>query len=75
MENLTLENALEMVSVHDPGQWENEEGPEGWFAVSHDDYGIIAYFCDEKAAFHYRLMLINQMLNTGPLGEFRARRA
>ena len=36
--------------VHDPGTWENEDGPLDWYAVS-DDSGIIAYFGTEELAW------------------------
>lgn len=53
---------LEEISIHDPGMWENDDGPEGWWAVS-DKSGIIAYFGEEAAAYHFRLTLINAKLN------------
>lgn len=63
---MNLRDLLEQVSVHDPMQWENSEGPKGWYGVSDDDSGgIVAYFSTEKAAFQYRLSLINQRLNAG----------
>lgn len=64
VKKVTLEEALEQVSVHGPSQWENEDGPEGWYAVS-TEYagGIVAYFRDEGAAYRYRLDLVNIMLN------------
>lgn len=58
----TLESLLEVWSVHAPTQWENDEGPEGWWAVSNND-GIIAYFGDETTAFRFRLAEINRVLN------------
>lgn len=61
----SLEDLLEMVSVHVPFQWENDDGPKGWYAVSVDEAGIIAYFATEKAAYQYRLSLINERLNAG----------
>jgi hypothetical protein len=32
----SLSDLLEAVSVHDPCQWENDEGRKGWYAVSTD---------------------------------------
>jgi hypothetical protein len=58
----TLEELLQDISVVDPGQWENNAGPRGWFAVT-DDSGIIAYFGSEDAALFFRLALINARLN------------
>lgn len=58
-----LNSLLDKVSVHGPGQWENEEGPKEWFAVSVDDDGIIAYFMNEADAFRFRLDAINRTLN------------
>lgn len=58
----SLESWLESVSVIDPAQWENDEGPKGWFAVSNDE-GIIAYFGSEVDAFRFRLDYINRKLN------------
>lgn len=57
-----IEKLLEEWSVHEPGSWKNDTGPENWYAVSNDE-GIIAYFRDEKDAFAYRLNKINQILN------------
>ena len=60
----TLDEALEYVAVHEPGMWENAEGPKGWYGVSTEDAGgIIAYFGDETMAFNFRLHLINALLN------------
>jgi hypothetical protein len=55
----------EDISVHAPGMWENELTPimKDWFAVSTPDEGIIAYFFKESQAFHFRLTLINNILN------------
>lgn len=58
----SLDESLETVAVHTPYMWENDNGPKGWYAVSTDD-GIVAYFRDEKAAFYFRLALINASLN------------
>ena len=37
------------VEVLDPGIWDNDDGPEGWFAVV-DDQGIKAYAGTEELA-------------------------
>ena len=57
-----LSDLLESWSVLPPGQWDNAEGPEGWFAVCNDN-AVIAYFADETAAFRFRLAEINRALN------------
>lgn len=57
-----LEELLEEWSVMEPGAWENETGPKGWYAVSNDD-GIVAYFGKEGDAFGFRMYRINQILN------------
>lgn len=57
-----LDTMLEEVGVMPPGQWENDDGPKGWFAVVDND-GIIAYFMREEDAFFFRLALINATLN------------
>lgn len=58
----SLDDLLQIWSVSAPGTWENDEGPEGWFAVSNND-GIVAYFGSENDAFRYRLAEINRALN------------
>lgn len=58
----SLDDWLEAVQVHDPGMWENEDGPKGWWAVSNED-GIIAYFGDEVSAFRFRIDYINRKIN------------
>lgn len=58
----TLEMLLEVWAVMEPGLWENETGPKGWYAVSNDD-GIVAYFGKEADAFRFRLAEINRELN------------
>lgn len=35
--------------IHGPGQWENDQGPEGWYAVS-DVNGIFAYTSTQELA-------------------------
>jgi hypothetical protein len=57
-----LDDLLEIWSVIDPAQWENDAGPEGWFAVSNSN-GIIAYFGTEADAYRFRLAEINRVLN------------
>lgn len=60
----SLDELLEQISVHGPSQWENEDGPKGWHAVSREDEGgIIAYFSKEAHAYAFRLFLINAMMN------------
>lgn len=67
MENIpfnTIEDLLEDITVHSPGQWENDEGPEGWWAVSTEfDGGICGYFQHEEQAYGFRMFLINMILN------------
>lgn len=59
-----LDQLLEDISVHEPGMWENNKGPKGWFAVSREDEGgIIAYFQHGSHAYAYRLFLANAALN------------
>ena len=58
----TLGEMLDVWSVHEPGMWDNDDGPEGWFAVSNND-GIVAYFGKEEDAFRFRLAEINRELN------------
>lgn len=41
---------------------EDHDGPNGWYAVANDD-GIIAYFCIEKQAYLFRLLMINLAMN------------
>ena len=57
-----LEDLLESWTVLDPGMWENNDGPEGWYAVANDD-GIVAYFGKEADAYRFRLAEINRTLN------------
>lgn len=59
----SLDMLLEQWSVHAPEQWENETGPPGWYAVSNDTDGIVAYFFREADAFRFRLAEINRALN------------
>lgn len=60
--NRALGGLLEDISVMEYGQWENEKGPKGWYAVCGKD-GIIAYFEDSGDAFRFRLDYINRILN------------
>lgn len=62
----TLDQLLEYWYVLDPGMWENDKGPEDWFAVGNEDKGIIAYFWNQEDAYRFRLSQINLTLN--PLG-------
>ena len=57
----TLEEWLSHVVVIPPGCWENEDGPEDWFAVANDS-GIIAYFGNEEHACFFRLAYINAQM-------------
>ena len=59
---MTLNDALDIWQVHYPGMWENETGPEDWFAVSNDE-GIVAYLTTEADAFRYRMWEVNRTLN------------
>jgi hypothetical protein len=62
MAKKSLDDLLESWSVLIPGQWENAQGPKGWFAVCNDE-GIVAYFGKEEDAFRFRLNEINRVLN------------
>ena len=44
---------LDTWQVHEPGDWQNDTGPEGWYAVSNDN-GIVAYFGRESDAYRFR---------------------
>jgi hypothetical protein len=52
----------EVWTVLPPGMWENEDGPQGWYAVTNND-GIVAYFGNENDALRWRLAMINRELN------------
>jgi hypothetical protein len=58
----SLSQLLDDISVIPPGQWNNTEGPEGWYAVC-DNKGIIAYFGKGSDAYRFRLSEINRRLN------------
>lgn len=65
---MTLDEALDYVSVHWDWQTAREAGnttwPTGWFAVSRDDRGgIIAYFEHEDDACRFRLAEVNRLVN------------
>jgi hypothetical protein len=62
MKTLDLDEALDEISVHPPGMWENNDGPKDWYAVSNSE-GIIAYTHNESLACFLRLAIINGMLN------------
>jgi hypothetical protein len=62
MASMTIEETLEKWQVIAPGQWENEDGPEDWWAVENDN-GIVAFFGDEVDANRYRLWMVNRDLN------------
>ncbi len=74
MARMTIDEALDRVSVDDPDLIgpETWQGPKDWFGVSTDD-GIVAYFGTEAEAYRYRLNLINRMLNPG-IAEKRRKR-
>lgn len=59
---MNLDQLLEDISVLAPGQWDNDEGPVGWYAVC-NERGIIAYFGKELDALRFRLSYINGLLN------------
>jgi hypothetical protein len=59
---MSIDELLGKWSVLDPGMWENDQGPEGWFAVCNDD-GIVAYFGNETDALRWRLDMINREMN------------
>jgi hypothetical protein len=61
-EKPTLDDLLDLWTVMEPGNWENEDGPEGWYAVTNDE-GIVAYFGNESDAFRFRLSEINRIMN------------
>lgn len=58
---LTLERAFEIWYIHEPGDWENDDGPKEWWAVSNEE-GIKAYFGDEIDAVGYQWTKIMQEL-------------
>lgn len=61
---MDLDQLLTDISVHSPGQWENDQGPKDWWAISTEGAGgIVAYCADEALAYYIRLALINAKLN------------
>jgi hypothetical protein len=58
-----IEKLLEDITVDAPGMWENDQGPEGYHAVTDPDNSVIAYFAFEADAYRFRLDLINRILN------------
>lgn len=58
----SLDDLLEVWTVSEPRQWENDHGPPDWFAVCNDS-GIVAYFGNGLAAYRFRLAEINRALN------------
>ena len=58
----TIDQLLEDIEVRPPGYWENDDGPDGWYAVATTD-GIVAYFANEVDAFRFRLDMVNRILN------------
>lgn len=79
MSNMTLEDALEEVSVVDPdtlvSNWTFLDDdryvlpcphPKGYWAVVDDtgiEGGVVAYFVNETLALRFRLDLVNRKLN------------
>lgn len=59
---MTLDELLDVWTVMEPGMWENNDGPEDWWAVCNDD-GIVAYFGNKSDAYRFRLDRINCTLN------------
>jgi hypothetical protein len=45
-----MSDKFEDVLVHEPGTWENADGPSKWYAIS-DTRGIFAYAGDEDTAY------------------------
>ncbi len=41
------------ILVHDPGTWENKDGPLDWYAISNED-GIFAYANTEQNTYDIR---------------------
>ena len=59
-----IDKLLEDITVHEPGTWENDKGPEDWYAVSTEGAGcIIASFQYPNDAYAFRLSYINRLLN------------
>ncbi len=58
-----IQDALEDWQVDEPGMWENETGPKGWWAVSNGHESIVAYFAKPEDAYRWRLSMINRDLN------------
>lgn len=48
-------------AILDPGMWENECGPKDWYALMHEDRGIVAYAGEEE--------MINQMFKAERIKE------
>lgn len=61
-ESNDLDTMLTTVVVLEPGMWENDTGPQNWYAVE-DETGIIAYFANGTDAYRFRLDQINGRLN------------
>ena len=59
----TLSQLLDEVHVDDPDFWENTPSVSGWYAVSTEEQGAIAFFKDEVDAYRFRLDFINRQLN------------
>lgn len=59
---MTLDEALDKWQVAEPGMWENDKGPVGWYAVMDDD-GIVAYFANGADAYRWRMSMVNRDIN------------
>lgn len=61
---LSLDDALESISVHPQVEPDDYHDITGWYPVSTDHHGgVVAYFGDETLAYAFRLFLINAALN------------
>lgn len=67
VEYVTIDDLMCDITVSDDWETAREAGntnfPEGWFGVSDESGGYIAYFANESDAFGFRLWLINCRLN------------
>lgn len=69
MEKKNLDDLLETWLVDYCFQTGDEQAPEGWFAVNHNHFGVVAYFAKEVDALRFRLDCINHALNPSPWSE------
>jgi len=51
------------VEVFPPGAWENDDGPEDWYAVA-DEEGIVAYANTDELACAIQRYIRRQPLDT-----------